>query len=120
MGRSQRRKPNRQPETLSFRGGGSGQGLPEGTTTPEKNRPEELVVPLVRVRVDVLPRSTVGEAVVLFGVDERLLARGTNGILGEVPPHYVHPLRRDGFTVGTLDSIELAEPAATIRFRRGG
>ena len=119
MGRSQRRKPSRQPGALSIRGGGSGL-LPEDTAATEMNGPEELVVPLVRIRADVLRRNAVGDPVVLLGVDERLLVRGAHGILGEVPPHHASPLRRGGFTVGTLASVDLGKPAATIRFRRGG
>ena len=119
MGRSQRKKPSRQPAILSVRGGGA--TLPwEGATPAETNRLDEFRVPLIQIRVDVLRQSTVGDSVVVISGEARLLVSGPRGILGEVPPHYEHPLRRGGFTVGVLASAEPAKPAATIMFQRVG
>ena len=83
------------------------------------NQPDEFRVPLIRIQVDVLRQSSVGDSVLVISGDARLLVSGSHGILGEVPPHYEYALRKSGFTFGVLASVEPSKPAATVVFRRG-
>ena len=118
MGSSHRRKQSRQPTTLNIREGGPAPHW-EGAMTTAVDQPVEFRVPLILIRVDVLRQSSVGDSVLVIGGDAQLLVSGPHGVLGEVPPHYEHALRRGGFTVGVLASVEPSKPAATVVFRRG-
>lgn len=120
MGSSQRRKPTRQPPVLSFRGGGTEGPREETTTTTETDSLEALRVPLVRIRVEVLRQSSVGDSVTLVSTNTELLVSSVRGVVGEVPPHYEQPVRRGGFTDGVLVTADPDKPAATIVVRHGG
>ena len=118
MGSSQRRKPGRQPVTVTVRGGdpiGLWESGPTGETSPE----EELVIPLIAIRVAVLRRSRVGEALAIEEDPSGLVARGARGVVGEIPPHYEEVLRQGRVTRGILAAVEPDRPSAKMVIRRG-
>ena len=118
MGSSLRRKPGRQPEIVTVRGGDP-IGLWEPGPAGEANPQEEIVIPLIAIRVAVLRRSRVGEALAIEDDQSGLVARGFHGVVGGIPPHYEEVLHQGRVTRGILAAIEPDRPAAKMVVRRG-
>ena len=118
MGSSQRRKPGRQPATVTVRGGHPIELWQPGPTG-EANPEEELVIPLIAICVAVLRRSKVGEVLAIEEGPSGLVARGSLGVVGGIPPHYQEILRQGRVTRGILASVEPDRPGAKMVVRRG-
>lgn len=118
MGSSQRRKPSRQPVRVTVRGGDP-VGLWEPGSTGETNPEEELVIPLTRIRVAVLRHSRVGEALAIEEDPSGLVATGSHGVVGRIPPHYEEVLRQGQIARGVLAVVDTDGPAAKMVVWRG-
>ena len=118
MGSSQRRKPGRPPAIVSVRGGDPIR-LWERGSTGDANPEEEIVIPLIAIRVTVLQQSQVGEALAIEEDSSGLVAKSSHGVVGGIPPHYEDVLRQGRVTRGILASVEPDRPAADMVVRRG-
>ena len=114
MGSSRTRKSSSQPQTL---------GLPGDAHVPiwepgeagQRNRPDSIVISLIRIRLDSLRLSRVGDMVTLSDDLSGLLVLAPHGTLGQVPPHFEDALQQGGFSVGVLVTLELDPPRAKIK-----
>lgn len=118
MGSSHRRKPGCQPVTVTVRGGDP-IGLWESGPTKETGPEEELLIPLIAIRVAVLRQSRVGEELAIEEDASGLVARGARGVVGGIPPHYEEVLRQGRVTTGILATVEPDRPVAQMVVRRG-
>ena len=117
MGSSLQKKPSRQPQRLAPAREGLAP-IEETAQRDEADLPGHLEVPLVRIRVQALRASRIGERVVVEGEGSVLLVTGKHGVLGEVPPSFERILRQGWALNGTLRFADPDRPAATIIVQR--
>lgn len=117
MGSSLQKKPSRQPEGL----GSPREGLVRLQETAQRNEadlPDHLEVRLVRIQVQALRVSRVGDRVVIADQGSVLLVSGKHGVLGEVPPHLERIVREEYALNGVLSVADPDRPAATVSVPR--
>ena len=113
MGSSLQKKPSRQPQRLAP----SREGLASVEDTAQRDEadlPNHLEVRLVRIRVQALRASRIGDPVVIEDEGSVLLVTARHGVLGEVPPSFERVLRQGWAWNGTLQFADPDRPAATI------
>ena len=77
------------------------------------------MIPLIAIRVGVLRRSRMGEVLAIEETSSGLVARGSHGVVGGIPPHYEEVLLQGRVMRGILAAIEPSRPSASMVVRRG-